>query len=268
MSSHCLHAWVYHPSTLHLLPPFAPKGANIGLFCLRLLLDPRLAANVAAVHAFEPLPATANLLQSNLEAHGVAGKVRHGWYSGRHTRWSHRLVQRLGGKLCAIAMPGTASMPANRLPAQVHVHRCGLHSQAGCLPFTLYPTMPGNSTAYPREKWEVQRPAMAAAVGQEAADRRFQGATRCGMGGPVLHMDGSCTRLGWKAQAQALCLCGSQLGATCPWTAAQLVLPSLPSISPPSNPASSAAEWSAPSLRWRSLCTSDSWGASTCSRCC
>lgn len=138
-------------------------------------------------------------------------------------------------RLCAIAMPGTASMPANRLPAQVRVHRCGLHSQAGCLPFTLYPAMPGNSTAYPREKWEVQRPAMAAAVGQEAADRRFQGATRCGMGSPGLLMDGSCTRLGWKVQAPSPPRVPQPTWGH--WNAAQLVCPSLPSISPPSNPA-------------------------------
>lgn len=66
------------PHTLHSLPPSAPAGANIGLFCLRLLLDPQLAANVAAVHAFEPLPATAEVLQANLQANGVADKVRSG----------------------------------------------------------------------------------------------------------------------------------------------------------------------------------------------
>lgn len=64
---------------------------------------------------------------------------------------------------------------------QVYVHRCGLHSQPGRLPFTFYPAMPGNSTACPQEKWEVQRPAMAAAVGEDAADRRFQGAARCAL---------------------------------------------------------------------------------------
>ncbi len=31
---------------------------------------------LAAVHAFEPLPGTAAVLQANLEAHGVAEKVR------------------------------------------------------------------------------------------------------------------------------------------------------------------------------------------------
>lgn len=70
--------------------------------------------------------------------------------------------------------------PNRHLAVQVCVHRCGLHSQPGCLPFTFYPAMPGNSTACPDEKWQVQRPAMAAAVGQEAADRRFEGAVRCG----------------------------------------------------------------------------------------
>lgn len=62
------------------------------------------------------------------------------------------------------------------------MHRCGLHAQPGHLPFTFYPAMPGNSTTRPQEKWEVQRRAMAAAVGREAADRRFQGATRCEVG--------------------------------------------------------------------------------------
>ncbi len=61
------------------------------------------------------------------------------------------------------------------------MYRCGLHSQPGRLPFTFYPAMPGNSTACPQEKWEVQRPVMAAAVGEEAADRRFQGAARCAL---------------------------------------------------------------------------------------
>jgi hypothetical protein len=38
--------------------------------------------------------------------------------------------------------------------------------------------MPGNSTARPAEKWVVQRRAMAATMGQAAADRCFQGASR------------------------------------------------------------------------------------------
>lgn len=72
-------------ASLQLLQPFTPciglpascfpAGANIGLFCLRLLLDPRLAPRLAVVHAFEPLPGTAAALQANLEAHGVADKV-------------------------------------------------------------------------------------------------------------------------------------------------------------------------------------------------
>lgn len=65
---------------------------------------------------------------------------------------------------------------------QVQVHRCGLHALPGHLPFTFYPAMPGNSTIRPQEKWEVQRRAMAAAVGRKAADRRFHGASRCAVG--------------------------------------------------------------------------------------
>lgn len=54
--------------------------------------------------------------------------------------------------------------------------RCGLHSAPGCLRFTFYPAMPGNSTAAPAEKWEHQRPAMAALMGSAMADACFQGA--------------------------------------------------------------------------------------------
>lgn len=61
---------------------------------------------------------------------------------------------------------------------QVTILRCGLHSRPGLLPLTYYPVMPGNSTARPGEKWAEQRPAMVAAMGQAAANRCFQGATR------------------------------------------------------------------------------------------
>jgi hypothetical protein len=63
-------------------------------------------------------------------------------------------------------------------PLQVCVHRCGLHSQPGTLSFTFYPAMPGNSTTLPREKWDNQRPVMAASMGQTLADRAFEGASR------------------------------------------------------------------------------------------
>jgi hypothetical protein len=46
------------------------------------------------------------------------------------------------------------------------------------MPFTFYPAMPGNSTSAPEEKWAVQRDAMAALMGQHAADMCFQGASR------------------------------------------------------------------------------------------
>lgn len=59
---------------------------------------------------------------------------------------------------------------------QATVLRCSLHSAPGSLPFTFYPAMPGNSTAAPAEKWEHQRPAMAALMGPAAADSCFQGA--------------------------------------------------------------------------------------------
>ena len=63
-------------------------------------------------------------------------------------------------------------------PLQVTVLQCGLHSRPGLLPLTYYPAMPGNSTARSAEKWAVQRPAMAAPMGQAAADHCFQGASR------------------------------------------------------------------------------------------
>ena len=50
-------------------------GANIGLFALRLLLDRQLALLVAHIYAFEPLPATADVLEANLREHEVEGKV-------------------------------------------------------------------------------------------------------------------------------------------------------------------------------------------------
>lgn len=62
------------------------------------------------------------------------------------------------------------------------VIRCGLHSHPSpSLPFTYYPAMPGNSTFAAADKWEVQRPRMAALMGQAAADRCFQSASRWGM---------------------------------------------------------------------------------------
>lgn len=72
--------YLAHPLSPWPLPKQA--GANIGLFALRLLLDPRLEPSIERVLAFEPLPPTAAVLESNLLAHGVAGKV--GWgYGGR-----------------------------------------------------------------------------------------------------------------------------------------------------------------------------------------
>lgn len=56
-------------------PPPATPGANIGLFSLRLLLDPTTAPAIERVHAFEPLPPTAEVLESNLRLHGLADKV-------------------------------------------------------------------------------------------------------------------------------------------------------------------------------------------------
>lgn len=63
------------PASRLLYPLPTRAGANIGLFCLRLLLDARLAPRVARVHALEPLPPIADVLEANLAAHGVADKV-------------------------------------------------------------------------------------------------------------------------------------------------------------------------------------------------
>lgn len=169
------------PLPLPLLP-----GANIGLFALRLLLDPATAPAVERVHAFEPLPPTAAVLAANLRAHGVADKVRGlpgrarvsacGWPYGctAHQQAGGRAGAQPGGKNAG-GCPGHRA-PATDCPPQVTVHRCGLHSAPGPLPFTFYPAMPGNSTARPDEKWAGQRLAMAARMGAAAADARFAGA--------------------------------------------------------------------------------------------
>lgn len=83
-------------------------------------------------------------------------------------------------KPCNPAQARLPARPAACPPAlllQATVLRCGLHSVPGSLPFTFYPAMPGNSTAAPAEKWEHQRPAMAALMGPAAADACFRGAT-------------------------------------------------------------------------------------------
>lgn len=77
-----------------------------------------------------------------------------------------------------LLLPPHAQPPLLCTLPQVTVLNCGLHSRPGLLALTYYPTMPGNSTARPGEKWAAQRPAMAAAMGQAAADRCFQGASR------------------------------------------------------------------------------------------
>lgn len=63
---------IVHPARLFLL---ACTGANIGLFALRLLLDPQLAPSVQHVYAFEPLPLIADVLEANLQEHGLTDKV-------------------------------------------------------------------------------------------------------------------------------------------------------------------------------------------------
>ena len=60
-----------------------PPGANIGLFALRVLRDPRLAPAVERLYAFEPLPATADVLEANLREHGVADKVQGACWEAR-----------------------------------------------------------------------------------------------------------------------------------------------------------------------------------------
>ncbi|KAL4436583.1 hypothetical protein ABPG75_003722 [Micractinium tetrahymenae] len=69
-----------------------------------------------------------------------------------------------------------ANLREHGVADKVMVLRLGLHSAPGSLDFTFYPAMPGNSTAAPAEKWEHQRPAMAALMGSAAADACFQGA--------------------------------------------------------------------------------------------
>lgn len=78
-----------------------------------------------------------------------------------------------------IACPPSSPKCSHRnltIPKQVSVHRYGLHSTPGTLPFTFYPAMPGNSTACPHEKWHWQRPLMAARMGPAATDACFAGA--------------------------------------------------------------------------------------------
>jgi hypothetical protein len=61
------------------LPPGATVvdgGANVGLFALRLLLDPSLGPRLQRLHAFEPLGPTADVLEANLRQHRVAERVR------------------------------------------------------------------------------------------------------------------------------------------------------------------------------------------------
>jgi hypothetical protein len=65
------------------LPPGSiviDAGANIGLSVLRLLLDAQLATAVQRVHAFEPLPPTADVLEANLRQHGVTDKAS-SWFA-------------------------------------------------------------------------------------------------------------------------------------------------------------------------------------------
>lgn len=92
-------------------------------------------------------------------------------------------------------------------PLQVCVHRCGLHSQPGTLSFTFYPAMPGNSTTLPGEKWDNQRPVMAASMGQALADRAFEGASRWVL---VLVCVICCAGLCWVVTAAGKALCAAE----------------------------------------------------------
>ena len=96
------------PTTCVVSECLAP-GANIGLFALRLLLDPGLAPHISRLHGFEPLPPNADACAANLAAHGVTGQAR----------------GRCGKDLPQAASWGCFVVPGRRTTTGAHAsHRC------------------------------------------------------------------------------------------------------------------------------------------------
>lgn len=179
-------------------------GANIGLFTLHLLLDthhhsqrqqeqqrrhtqgaeqaqqPRQLAS-AGLHGPTgkgPLPGgPPSLTQSGPLTSG--GQVSNTSEGGGHGRedcsftaalssgrgpvqvWAFEPVPDIWGVL-------VHNLRAHGLEGRVHVVQSALHARPGPLELTFYPSMPGNSTCKPGEKWRYQREYMAGAS-REAA---------------------------------------------------------------------------------------------------
>eukprot|EP00899_Mesostigma_viride_P000736 jgi/Mesvir1/10663/Mv13752-RA.1 len=162
------------PTTSGALVTVLDVGANVGLFCLRLQqAHAELSAKGGGappvemrVVAVEALPPNVTLLRRNLLAWALPlagfsvaitpvgvwrgssqGQVSTNTDRGDQGPHASRTMPSAGATAQAQTLAG-GSLPCSNAAADASI--------ADSLPFTYYPHMPGNSTAYPLEKLQLQ----------------------------------------------------------------------------------------------------------------
>ncbi|GAB4815972.1 hypothetical protein N2152v2_003018 [Parachlorella kessleri] len=170
-------------------------GANIGLFSLHVLQEAAAQGDTPATAGSGDEGAGNSRGRCSLAYITVAQQQQEGQEAGREVTPASEPAQQgalpttateaAAGKGGPLALQVFAFEPvpqiaellqqniaASGLSSMVTVIPQALYSYCNSLPITYYPSMPGNSTAKPAEKWAHQRPHMTPA----AATGAFQGA--------------------------------------------------------------------------------------------